>query len=670
MKDLENALRKLSKITPSKGFIKESKNRLLYQIDLQKNEIWFKSFLRRVGIIVPSKAFLTQARVHLIEQISNVKPSWAWLLFAKRLAASTLVMILAVTTTLFFVDGRQIVSASEDTYIEVTQGSILIKHADRLIWDKIDSKVELAEGDLVKLNEDSNAVIHFFDDSQIRLDENSLLLISQLKVSPAYARQGVIEVSLNEGNAWVQTLNVNDDYAGLSLITRDAITRAINATFDVKTNPNDPTNIRVFQNKIEIKTLQPDTREIVDNFKLNEGSQIKITANFNSVQKPITNISALMPQDKASLWVTNNLQQDRDHLIKLNEDEFNRLKLSTGVLPGNMFYPLKQAKERLKLALTFSESGMTEAQIEIANKRLNEAIMLLQEGDNQKATEALMIYQSIAREISKDANSQNVLTNRIVIPHQKTLVASLPTASASIIKEVLNETEESLTENPIEREKVRLQNSIERLYDVAIFIEKGDFDTAKEALLNHTLVTSTVLGEIENIQNEDIQKEILASILELKAEELSLIQVINSNTENYTDVDDQFLSLLDGAERNAEEDVKNTIAFIQPLAPELIKTQQEVKKINSQIQYLVDKINIYQTWQGQKNQITRLLKEGGAKVNNITFLTELRNNLDGRASDLVNLKILELQRTDRYLKHKLVQQKIDRAIRERTESQE
>jgi len=475
MKDLEKALRELPKISPNRGFIEESKNRLFHQIELQKNEVWFKAFLRKLGVITPSEIFLNRARVRFMERINAVRPSWAWILFAKRLAASTLVMVLAVTATLFFVDGRQVVSASEDTYVEVTVGSISVKHADRLIWDEIENRIELAEGDLIKLNEGAKAVIHFFDDSQIRLTENSLLLINKLDVSPAYARQGVIEVFLHKGKAWVQTLNVDDDYAGLTLITRDAITKAINATFDVQTDLNEPTNIRVFQNKIEIKILQPNTREVIDTFKLNENSQITITANFNSTQKPLTTIRALTSQDKASLWVMNNLQQDREHLVQLNEDELHRLRVITGVLPGNMFYPLKQAKERLKLALTFRESSITEAQIEIANKRLNEAIMLLQEGDRQKAMEALMAYQSIARQITEDVNDQDLLTYRLITPHQKTLVASLPTSPIGMVKEALNQTEELFTEDPIERERIRLENSVERLHDVAMLVEMGNF---------------------------------------------------------------------------------------------------------------------------------------------------------------------------------------------------
>jgi hypothetical protein len=669
MKDIEKALRELPKIDPSKGFIKQSKNRLLYQIELQKNEAWFLAFLKHFEVIMPSEAFLAQARIRLMERINTVKPSWAWVAFTKRLAASTLVMILAVTATLFFVDGHQIVSAEEATYVEILAGNATVKHADRLIWDEVTNRVDVAAGDLIKVNKNSQAVIHFFDDSQIRLAGNSLLLISKLAVSPAFARQGVIEVFLHEGNAWVQALGVDDGYAGLTLITSDAIAKVINSTFDVRTSLDTPTIFSVFQNKIDLKTLQPDTREIMDTLKVNANNQIKIISDFGSAQKPQVTINPLTSQDKANAWVTDNLQKDQDHLAELRESELLRLRQTAGILPGTMLYPIKQAKERLKLAFAFNESNITDTQIEIANERLNEAILLLQQGDRQKAMESLMAYQSIARQIAEEAKEQQTdqqsVTNRLITPHQKALVASLPTAPIGMVKEALNQTEELLIEDPIELEKTQLENSLESLRDVSLFIEMNDLNSAKETLVNHELTASATLNNIKDVEYKVENEELLAAILELRDEELNLIKTINSAVDNQEGADEQLVALLNNAEQNAQTEIQNTMAFIQPLAPELIKEHKEAAKIDGRIQYFVEKIGIYETWQGQKNQIDRLLKEQGIKANNIAFLQELRGHLDSRMQGYINSKILELQSKDRYLRNKIINQKIDRAIRDR-----
>ena len=513
MQDITDLLRKLPKVSPSKRFIEQSKSRLMQQIEFQKNESWFSAFLRKLGVVVPSKSFISQARYRLMESIRRVKkPLWARLLgiqnnllFVRRLAASTMIMVIAVTATLFFVEGNQVVSANEDTYVQVLAGDVTIKHADNLIWDSVGSTIELTAGDLIKLSDGAEAVIHFFDDSQLRLTDNSLLLISKLEVSPAYSRQGVIEVSLHEGNAWIQTLNVSDGYAGFTIITRDAIAQTVNATFGVESHLQKPTTFCVYNNKIELNVLRSDTREVIDSAKINANQQVQITPVQNYPKNPIVTTVTLSEQDLAKPWVQFNLQKDHEHLIALQESELNRLKLAAGTLPGEFLYPIKQAKERLKLAVSFGETNLTATQIEIANKRLNEAILLLQEGDRQKAMELLMVYQSIVRQIAEEqVGGQEDIAHLLVTPHQKSLIASLPgDIPISMVKETLNQTEELFTENSIEKEQVRLENSIERLTDIALLVEVGNIEAAKEAIVNHELAMNSVLDEANNLESDE-----------------------------------------------------------------------------------------------------------------------------------------------------------------------
>ena len=285
MQNLEDSLRNLPKATPSKRFIAQSKSRLMHQIELQKNESWLSVFLRKLGIVTPSKEFVSQARIRLMHSINRVhQPLVSRILglnnkflFVRRLTASTMVMVLAVTATLFFVEGNQIVSAAEDTYIELISGDVTIKHADNLIWDEVNGHMELTAGDLIRLSNESEAVIHFFDDSELRLTDKSLLLISKLDVSPAYARQGIIEVSLHEGNAWVQTLNVPDGNAGFTMVTRDAIAKTVNATFSASSYLQKPTTFNVYSNKIKLDKLSSDTRIVIDSSKVTANQQVQIS---------------------------------------------------------------------------------------------------------------------------------------------------------------------------------------------------------------------------------------------------------------------------------------------------------------------------------------------------------------------------------------------------------
>ncbi|MBU0577710.1 FecR domain-containing protein [Patescibacteria group bacterium] len=666
MDDLKKALAKLPKIDPSKGYLRQSKNRLMNQIQLHQHETWFMAFLKKLGRVMPSEAFVAQARMRLMEQISIVKkPAFAWLYFTKRLVASTMVMLIAVTATLFFVEGGQVVNAYEDTYIEVVSGSVTVKHAYQLIWDEVEGQTELAAGDLIRLEEGAEAVVHFFDDTQLRLAENSSLLISKLTVSPAYSRQGIIEVSLHEGNAWAQTLNVNDGYASFTMVTRDAVIKAINSTFNVQTHLSQPTSVQVFQQEVQLTVLNPETLMDVDSFVIKADEQITI----NSLSQSAPKVTVITEQNKIEKWVQNNLQKDQDHLTALREEGLNQLRLAAGTLPGDTLYPIKQAKERLKLAFSFGQ-GDADAQIEIANKRLNEAIVLLEQGDRQNAMEALMAYQSIARQIIENQENAQSVTNQLIIPHQKALIASFPTAAPiGMVKQALNQTEELLVVDPIKREKVKLQNSIEQLQDMASYIEIGDIDAAKEALINHELTVTSILDEVGTIENEEERELLVSEILELRSKELAMLEEITLEVETQYAVDTQFAAMLNSAGAQAEEEMERTVAFITPIMPEVVQEQIADKEPvpKTLAQEFADKVNIYSTWQGQQNQINRLLEEAGANASNPAFLTEIRDGLDGRARDLINTKLLELRSIAKINKDKAVQRKIDRAKRLRDE---
>ena len=629
-------------------------------IVLSTNESIFRVILKKCGLIAPSKDFIIQARVRLIERINEARePIFGWLALTKRVFASFLVMTIAVTSTLFFVDGGQIVSASEESYLEVINGEVTVKHADQLTWDLVSERTELAAGDIIRLKEDANATIHFFDDTELRLSENSTLLLSQLAVSPGYSRQGIIEVSLHQGKAWVQTLNVDDDYAEFVLSTRDSIFKTLNASFDVQSQLNEPTTIRVFENNVGLTMLNPLTRELVTSLKAKEDQ--KVVMSLALVAAKITNINS---HDLTDDWVQGNLKKDNDHLSDLRQRDMEVLRRGAGTLPGEILYPVKQAIERLKLAITGKEH-LTDAQIKVANIRLNEAMVLLENGERQKAWEAVMEYQSIVRKLAEESEgdevARKIVSNGLVVNHKKVLVASLPAViPVNMIKETLNNTEELLVTEPIDKERIRLENSVNRLKDVASLVEAGDFISAKEALINHKLVVTSILDEATQLEDNTEKQIVLNSILDLRKEELVLVDLITSNLANNDSADLQLIAMIESTNAETKAEMEKTIAFIKPLMPNVTEAYQEpLSAIERKAQDFADKINIYKSWTGQKNQVSRLVKEQSDSVKNVEFMMEVRDKLDGRARDLINVEILKIQREERLSTHKAVKRKID-----------
>lgn len=670
---LEDNLRRMSKIEPSKGFIKASKNRLMHQIELSKHESWFKAFLKRIGVVQPEAGFLLQARMRLMEQITKVPqsvkiPVYGFartMLILKRAVASTMVMMLAVTSTLFVVEGNTVVEASDDSYLEVLTGSATIKHADFLLWEDINGQIEVQAGDLIRVAAGSQAVLHFFDDTQLRLAENSTLLINQLAISPSFSRQGIIEVALHQGAAWVQTLNVEDGYSSFILSTRDALVTALRSSFSVQTQQNEPTDILVLNNRVELNILQADTRESLSSVKLSANEKVRIYA-ATSNSKPQVTTGTIAEQDLATVWVQQNLSRDAQHMAQLREREIEHLTQMAGTLPGEMLYPIKQAKERLRLLVSGNNANKA-VQIQMANNRLSEAIVLLESGETQKGREALMAYQSIARQLAESANSSNQFAHKLITPYQKAIVSTtdLPNEAAiGLVKDALHETAEILATDKIELERVRLVNSVDRLRDVLRLVEIADFVSARDRLVSHELIGGDMLAVIEGLDGE-LQKHLAQEVLELRQEEVALLSTITEKMAAIKNSDQQLAAMLASATDQAIENVDETLAFAAPIIPEAVAAVVDGPSATQlKIAELIERIYIYKTPDGQRNQVARLFKYELENPASIAYLTQVLSALEeGAAQDYLNEKIAELEEKASFQKHKAVQRKIERTQR-------
>lgn len=671
MTNLENDIRRLSKPEPSVKFCQEAKARLMYQVAFESNESWFKNLLKKFGSIAPSRHFAQMARVRLMNQTSLGRPVSLWLVFIKRLAASTLVMTLAVTTTLFFVGGKQQVVASSNTYLEVITGAVSLKRAADIEWNTITAQTQLSVGDLIRVEDDSNALVHFFDDSELRLAEDSLLLLSRVESSPAYSRQGIIEISLHQGRAWIQTLNVDDGFAKFTVVTPNSIITSTNAAFDVFANPFESTQVRVFKHNVYVRALHPESREVYASGKLNNYQQMTLE-NTAFTRASTTDLNSIVPildlaeGDLQGEWVMNNLNLDRSHLTEISERDLNNLRASTGTLPGQLLYPLKRTREHISLALSFGEEAETNTHVDMANQRLNEAIVLIQAGDIEKAKLALVEYQTIVQQLidgTFEVVNLTQVSTQILATHQKTLVAVLPgDAQIGIVNKVLNRTEEMFAEDATKLIEVRLQNAVESMVHVQDLLIAGDPTGAKEILIDRDLLFADLLSEVDQFDDEK-KKVLYNQILEAQNDKQRILnEMVRGLPE---EADTQLVALFNDLDASVKEEIERTTALVRPLSPDVVLSQVVVLPIDRKVNEFIEKVNIYKSYTGQKNQINRLLSKNPQHAGNVEFLTKVRDRLGGRASEVVNLKILELSRKLAEQKGKSVQRKIDEARRGR-----
>ncbi len=108
-----------------------------------------------------------------------------------------------------------------------------------------------------------------------------------------------------------------------------------------------------------------------------------------------------------------------------------------------MFFTLlSELLNVLSLALGFGQEKQANAHIKMANQRLQESIVLIEQGHMDKARLSLMEYQNIVRQLAQENEDQGgdleELNNRVVATHQKALIAALPGDSQiGIVKQAL-----------------------------------------------------------------------------------------------------------------------------------------------------------------------------------------------------------------------------------------
>ena len=645
----------------------------MHRISFESHERWFLKILKSMVPVNPSAHFLQTARVRLMAHIQAAKrPVFGWFLFAQRALASTLVLVLSVTTTLFFVEGRQPVSASENSTLEVLFGEVSIKHADRLIWDTITLSTDLSAGDLIRVGDMASATIRFFDDAELRLGQNSVLLVDRLGVSPAFAGQGIINVSLHQGSAWVQTLSVDDGFANFTLSTPNAVLSARDATFNVNTGLFDPTRIQVFKHSVLVQATHPETREVLSTGRLNAGQQVVLDASANHPRSTAlaayTRIGELSVEDRNSDWATGNLKADQDHLNGLREQALVALKANTGTLPGEFLYPIKRAKERLELAFNFDERAQTNLLATMANQRLNEAIVLLEQGDSPKAQVSLNEYQKLVQQIATEKQSDpSKSLVALVASHRKALVAALP-SDVQIVNTILNQTEEMLANDPVKLTQVRLQNALGELTHAYDSVLLGDLEAAQAMLASHKPISSILLGDTA-LMNEDQRKSLYSSLLEAQYEEKRLLAEVSNELADQ-DTSSELIAMAQEQARGLEGAIRDTVASIRPAMPEVVLAQAAAFSKAQKAKEFARKVAIYSTWQGQKNQVKRLIANYPQYTYDQDFWAKVRDNLDGTAKVVIESRITDLKNQEIMIKGKQLQQKITRAVRLREKREE
>ena len=386
--------------------------------------------------------------------------------------------------------------------VELEAPKVILTPEEGTVWvneREVKGELELKENDLVKTGENALASINFFDESIVRLDENTEILLKDLQSENFTTKK--INFKINLGHLWARILKLVDKDAEFSIETPTTVASVRGTAFDLLVSPEGEVEIDVDENTVEVEGVE-----------INEGNYLKLSPGFKKQKEYIKTLIKRIPEEKLkSKWVLKN--KEKDELFKkfVEKKEEKIKKLKAGILPTSPFYGLKRFSEKIRLGLTFNPERKEKLKLEYLERRFNEAQKLLDHKKEKLSKKLLNEYElglkkALARldEFKNKGNKKAVEMirrnlKRKLLLQQKLLFKELPDSPRYKLKRKSEEWLKKLIEDPKEREKLEKKLFQKRVKEIRKIIKEKP-----EAI--KTLKENIPLEKLEPVLNQ-LEKE-------------------------------------------------------------------------------------------------------------------------------------------------------------------
>ncbi len=214
----------------------------------------------------------------------------------------------------YFYKTPEVVPRDMFSYINIDKGECMVKNPWDDQYHPIRDISELVIGSNIKTGDKSSATIYFFDDSILRLDPNTELVIVKLAKHPYIPKTGIIDLKLITGQIWNRVFQVKDQFSRYIVKTDNAIITTNDAAFSVSIN--NKTSIRSHENNIDIIVLNNEKKKIIANTSINNSDEINIYKDNYFVSKTKT-------QD--TNYIKSNIKKDNIYISKLLNKSITKL---------------------------------------------------------------------------------------------------------------------------------------------------------------------------------------------------------------------------------------------------------------------------------------------------------------------------------------------------------
>ncbi len=290
-------IREESSATPA---FKENLRATLYEYSIRQERAEFEEYVEKVPKIHSelqlSLSKKTYSFRNFITDFSTFVHSFKrWIAIVGGSAVAMMVMIpfLSIFTS-------PPLSASSKSYINSFSGKTEIIRTQEDITPH--DQQEVFVGDQIKTQSGAFAEILFFEGTSLRLDQNTIIEISDLNPQEGIFSAGGIKFHLVEGRIWVQNFHAPSTNSAVLITTAHAKIFPVRANLDIE-HKGGKENIRVFENSA---LVQLEGLIIEEEISLEENQEIFFTPFDESVE--IHNFV-----EKTSLWKTKNLNRSKEY---------------------------------------------------------------------------------------------------------------------------------------------------------------------------------------------------------------------------------------------------------------------------------------------------------------------------------------------------------------------
>ncbi len=259
----------------------------------------------------------------------------------KRRYSVGIVFVLSLTAfgVWFWSLGSLPAMSASNIVLSIERPGVEVRVAGSDKWESATDGRILNESDEVRTDISGRATIGFFETGEVRMQENSNIVIEKAEEGVEQPTTVLIKLKLVTGKVWSRVLRLLDLDSSFSVRTDTVVATVRGTAFEV--SKEEGTTVRVFESAVEVGSEDADGDTVSEGFKVSreKGGAWKAIERFGA-------------EEESTEWYEENLKADEVYANAVKEIVSKRLSVRPVSRPDHPLFGLARASERLHLALS------------------------------------------------------------------------------------------------------------------------------------------------------------------------------------------------------------------------------------------------------------------------------------------------------------------------------